>query len=251
MLDVMDTVVVVRGEAELFERTGNLFAGVTRELSCAANALRTWMGTHPTTGIAAHPPGLRVRKLFRLSTMLDPRWAPHARIMAGHGADVRISAHEVNETIRLDGRVAILAGDESHGARSYSVITRPEVVHGIAPLFEAAWRAGTEPAVHEAEVAELREFVPGVPDALNEGWTDAAAARALGLSLRTYRRRVAELMTALGASSRFQAGRGPVSWVWSESQRPWLATALIASAAASGSRYSPPGLSGLSSSSRS
>ncbi|MFD7653000.1 DNA-binding response regulator [Actinosynnema sp. NPDC059797] len=201
-------VAVVRGEAELFERTAHLFAATTRELSCAANALRTWMGTHPRAGVARppHAPDLRVRKLFRLSTLLDPRWADHARVMAGHGAHVRVGAHDVNETILLDGRVAILAGDEAHGARSYSVVTAPELVHGISSLFEAAWRAGTELAVHEARVAELRSFAPGVLDALNRGLTDAAAARALGVSLRTYRRRVAELMTVLGASSRFQAG---------------------------------------------
>ncbi len=132
-----------------------------------------------------------------------------ARLIADHGAHVRVSAHDVNETIVLDGRVAILAGDESHGARSYSVITQPEVVHGITSLFEAAWRAGAELAVHEAEMAELRAFAPGVLDALNAGWTDETAARALGVSLRTYRRLVAELMTALGASSRFQAGARP------------------------------------------
>lgn len=60
--------------------------------------------------------------------------------------------------------------------------------------------------MHGAEMAELRAFVPGVLDALNHGWTDETAARTLGVPLRTYRRRVAELMTALGASSRFQAG---------------------------------------------
>ncbi|XVS64107.1 DNA-binding response regulator [Actinosynnema sp. CA-299493] len=206
MLITVDAMTVVRGEAELYERTAHLFTATRTELLCAANALRTWMGTHPRAGIARHPPGLRVRKLFRLSTLLDPRWAHHARHMAEHGADVRVSAHDVNETIVLDGRVVILAGDESHGARSYSVITQPEVVHGITSLFEAAWRAGTQLAVHEAEMAELRAFAPGVLDALNEGWTDETAARALGVSLRTYRRRVAELMTALGASSRFQAG---------------------------------------------
>lgn len=36
--------------------------------------------------------------------------------------------------------------------------------------------------------------------------TDEAASRRLGVSLRTYRRRVAALMAALGARSRFQAG---------------------------------------------
>ncbi|MEU7531382.1 DNA-binding response regulator [Saccharothrix sp. NPDC042600] len=200
----MSGVVVVRGEAELYERAGHLFEAATTELACAANALRTWMGTHPK--ILPRQRASKVRKLFRLSTMLEPTWAEHARVMASHGADVRVSAHEVNETILLDDRVAILAGDESRGARSYSVITRPEVVHGVRSLFEAAWRGGTELAVHEAEMAELRAAVPGVVDALNAGWTDEAAARALGMSVRTYRRRVAELMSALGASSRFQAG---------------------------------------------
>ncbi len=38
------------------------------------------------------------------------------------------------------------------------------------------------------------------------GLTDEAAARRLGTSLRIYRRRVAELMAALEAGSRFQAG---------------------------------------------
>ena len=55
-------------------------------------------------------------------------------------------------------------------------------------------------------MVELRPLTPGILTALNDGLTDEAAARALGLSLRTYRRRVAELMAAMGATSRFQAG---------------------------------------------
>jgi DNA-binding NarL/FixJ family response regulator len=41
---------------------------------------------------------------------------------------------------------------------------------------------------------------------LATGLTDEAAARRLGISLRTYRRRVAGLMNLLEADSRFQAG---------------------------------------------
>ena len=43
-------------------------------------------------------------------------------------------------------------------------------------------------------------------EAAAAGLTDEAAARRLGTSLRTYRRRVAELMAAFEAGSRFQAG---------------------------------------------
>lgn len=42
--------------------------------------------------------------------------------------------------------------------------------------------------------------------ALGSGATDEAAARDLGMSVRTYRRRVAELLDVLEAGSRFQAG---------------------------------------------
>ncbi|MFF3331839.1 hypothetical protein ACFYWX_20100 [Streptomyces sp. NPDC002888] len=42
--------------------------------------------------------------------------------------------------------------------------------------------------------------------ALGSGMTDVTASRELGMSLRTYRRRVAELLVALGADSRVQAG---------------------------------------------
>jgi DNA-binding NarL/FixJ family response regulator len=45
-----------------------------------------------------------------------------------------------------------------------------------------------------------------VLEVLASGCKDETAARTLGLGVRTYRRRVAELMTALGAESRFQAG---------------------------------------------
>ncbi|MFD0383713.1 helix-turn-helix transcriptional regulator [Streptomyces stramineus] len=41
---------------------------------------------------------------------------------------------------------------------------------------------------------------------LGEGYTDEAAARELDISVRTYRRRVADIMRLLGARSRFQAG---------------------------------------------
>ena len=60
--------------------------------------------------------------------------------------------------------------------------------------------------LYEASLTGLRALAPSLLDALASGAKDEAAARELGLSLRTYRRRVAELMAAVGASSRFQAG---------------------------------------------
>ncbi|WP_199441612.1 DNA-binding response regulator [Umezawaea beigongshangensis] len=201
----VDQIVVVRGERELHERAGHLFGTAREEIACIANSLFTWQATHPSGPLGASAP-VPKRKVFRRSAMLDPSWAQHARAMADNGAEVRITSHEANETVLLDRRLAILAGDVVDGVRSFTVVTSPDLVRGIASLFEVAWRAAVELDAHDRQMAELRPLAPRIISALNAGWKDETAARALGLSLRTYRRRVAELMEALGATSRFQAG---------------------------------------------
>jgi DNA-binding NarL/FixJ family response regulator len=199
------SVVIVHGEEELFARTAHLFAAAA-EVACAAHDLNTWKATHPREPAVARVSAVRMRKLYRPGVLLNPSTAQHLASLRQHGADIRITQDEVNETIILDRRVVILAGDLSAGRRSYSVISRPEVVQGVASLFEAAWRGSTELAVYDAQLAELRSLAPRVLELLAEGGKDESAARTLGLGVRTYRRRVAELMAALGADSRFQAG---------------------------------------------
>ncbi|HEX6875106.1 MAG TPA: helix-turn-helix domain-containing protein, partial [Nocardioidaceae bacterium] len=49
---------------------------------------------------------------------------------------------------------------------------------------------------------------------LTRGAKDEQIARTLGVSLRTVRRRIAELMDELGADSRFQAGAEAVRRGW-------------------------------------
>lgn len=196
---------IVRGEEELFARAAHLFATAS-EITCAARDLSTWATTHqvPLAPVGAPP---RLRKLYRPGVLLDPSSAQHLRTVAAkHGADVRITTDDLNETIILDRRFAILAGDLDDGTRSYGVVTEPAVVQGIVSLFEAAWRSATELEVYDAQHAELAELAPKVLSLLASGCKDETAARTLGLGVRTYRRRVAEVMAALGAESRFQAG---------------------------------------------
>ncbi|MFI7119374.1 DNA-binding response regulator [Amycolatopsis sp. NPDC049868] len=205
-----DSVTIVRGEEELFRRVGHLFSTVT-DLACAANDLATWVAdrrSEELTAAAERRAGqIRIRKIYRAGLLLDPGSAQElARVRDRFGARIRISTEDLNETIVLDGRLVILAGDLTAGQRGYSVITQPETVQGVMSLFEAAWRSATDLAVFDAQVSEIRRLAPAVLDLLGSGVKDEAAARTLGLGVRTYRRRVAELMTALGAESRFQAG---------------------------------------------
>lgn len=206
-----EAVTIVHGEQELFERTMHLFASAT-DVACAANDLFTWAGARIADGHAEayrqhRPGGARIRKVYRSGLLLDPVAARTlARARDEHGAQIRITTDEINETILLDRRIVILAGDLSAGRRSFSIITQPEAVQGVTSLFEAAWRSATDLAVYDTQIAEIRQLAPQVLDLLGQGVKDEAAARTLGLGVRTYRRRVAELMEALGAASRFQAG---------------------------------------------
>jgi DNA-binding NarL/FixJ family response regulator len=201
--------VAIRGHRELYERTWHLFEAAKTEIACAANHLYTWVLSRqdpPPMPAEPIPGGFTMRKLYRPGVLLDPASVQHLRRMVELGAEVRITPDDINETIIIDRRVAIMAGDTSHGERSFSVVWSPDVVGAVHSLFEAAWRASTSLEDYDRQVIEVRRLAPKILELLGSGHKDETAARALGLSVRTYRRRVAELMTALGATSRFQAG---------------------------------------------
>lgn len=204
-MSVESGVRVLRGEAEVFARTRHLFA-TAGELWCAARDLNTWvLGQDLADRLSGARP--RLRKLYQPSALMSPPMARHLRtVAAGPDAQVRITADSINETIIFDRQFAILAGDSSAGRRSYSIVSEPALVQNVTSLFEAAWRSATDLAVYDAPYAKLREMAPRVLELLSSGCKDETAARALGLGVRTYRRRVAELMSALDADSRFQAG---------------------------------------------
>ncbi|HYQ65647.1 DNA-binding response regulator [Actinophytocola sp.] len=194
---------VVHGEEELFARTSHLFATAS-EIFCAAKDLNTFATTRPPTEPVSMP---RLRKVYQPAALLNPSTAQHMRTVSRRrAAEIRITTDDLNETIIIDRRFAILAGDLRDGQRSYGVVTAPAVVQNVLSLFDAAWRSATDLAVYDARYAELRSLAPRVLELLASGCKDETAARTLGLGVRTYRRRVAELMTALGAESRFQAG---------------------------------------------
>jgi DNA-binding NarL/FixJ family response regulator len=206
------TVITLRGEQELMARAGHLFAA-REEFICAATDLSTWAasGTHEAAiavmreRLAA---GARVYKMYNPGAVVDPTDAHFLLAAAQAGVHVRICLADLaHETIIIDRRVVILAGPPVAGVREYSVVFAPEVVAGVRSLFLTTWQTATE----------LAEYLPARPPHVDEqgltilrllsaGQKDETAARSMGLSVRTYRRRVAELMTLLGAESRFQAG---------------------------------------------
>src|SRR5882762_10154732 len=105
--------VVIRGHRELYERTSHLFSSAKTEIACAANDLFTWVARKQAAPPSPEEPfaGFTIRKLYRPGVLLDPASTQHLRQMSQVGAQVRITPDELNETILIDRRVAILAGD--------------------------------------------------------------------------------------------------------------------------------------------
>ncbi|QUQ70456.1 helix-turn-helix transcriptional regulator [Kutzneria sp. CA-103260] len=205
----MDQVVVLRGEHELRTRAQHLFIA-RHEFTVAASDTATWSALETTDGLvdrmrARIEAGVRVRKVYNARILDDRETAARLSVLAGVGLGVRLCHTPLShETIVVDRRIAITAGPPVDGVRSYTVVQAPDVVAGLAMLFEVSWDAATDLA--EFEGPALDERSREVAAMLGSGLTDEASARKLGLSLRTYRRRVAELMELLEADSRFQAG---------------------------------------------
>lgn len=122
----------------------------------------------------------------------------------GDRLQIRVARVPYLETVIVDGEVVLVRTEP--GSHASLVQARPvlEALHG---LFLSAWRHGTVPSGRiDLGNAERTDLAVAILEQLNAGGTDQAAARELGVSVRTYRRYVAGIMDALGTKSRFQAG---------------------------------------------
>ncbi|WP_404955543.1 hypothetical protein [Streptomyces sp. 147326] len=124
---------------------------------------------------------------------------------SGMASSIRVATTRSQEAVIVDGRVVFLPGDRT--GRGRATLRSPAVVRVLESMFAGAW----DTAVPLADYDRLRhrahsETARRVLRHLGAGLTDDAGARAMRVSLRTYRRHVAELMRALDASTRFEAG---------------------------------------------
>jgi len=86
-----------------------------------------------------------------------------------------------------------------------SLVRQQGLVEALTWWFELMWeRAAPVPALDRGQARpDMRRFLL---QQLASGVQDEQVARTLGISLRTVRRRIADVLTELGADTRFQAG---------------------------------------------
>ncbi|MGD9486163.1 LuxR C-terminal-related transcriptional regulator [Streptomyces sp. TRM70308] len=150
------------------------------------------------------PPGVRVRALL-------PAAAPRAgrgRRPAPGGAELRHAATTppVRMTI-ADRSAAVVHAPSDDGSPAAELVTSPALVTALYALFQREW-AAARPAEAPPRRREtgLTDQEHALLELLREGLTDEMAARRLGVSPRTVRRTMSELLTRTGVRSRFQIG---------------------------------------------
>ncbi|MFI6641236.1 DNA-binding response regulator [Streptomyces sp. NPDC050504] len=121
--------------------------------------------------------------------------------------EVRVVEGELREAVVVDGMVALVRSVREKSDGHAAVVNDPAVVRALELLFAGAWSTSRTLTDHLGLSPRLHtELTRSILEKLRVGHTDDVAARELQVSLRTYRRHVAEIMRELGANSRFQAG---------------------------------------------
>jgi DNA-binding CsgD family transcriptional regulator len=129
------------------------------------------------------------------------------------GEQIRV-VPDVPVRLAVFGAETAILPEEWHGeSAGRLVIRQPGIVSACIALFEQTWqRAVTVPGFgHPAVDTDMRRHLL---EMLAGGAKDEQMSRALGVSLRTVRRRVADLLAELGVDSRFQAGVEAVRRGW-------------------------------------
>ncbi|MFH9263193.1 TrmB family transcriptional regulator sugar-binding domain-containing protein [Streptomyces sp. NPDC017546] len=144
-------------------------------------------------------------RLLTTPSMLDEEYVREQRDKE-YPAAIRVARLPPLQALIVDGRTALVVADSAAG-RYASLIRLPEMLNTLSIHFESVWR-NAAPAWERIAFNSWgrAELARRILSALRAGVTDEVAARELSVSVRTYRRYVAEIMVLLGATSRFQAG---------------------------------------------
>ncbi|WP_149830444.1 LuxR C-terminal-related transcriptional regulator [Streptomyces tailanensis] len=160
--------------------------------------------------------GVRMRSVYLDSVRNDYATSEYATWLTSMGGQVRTVPALPMRMIICDREVAVVPVNSEDSRQGALVIRYHGVVRALAELFELVWAQGvplgegSRPAA-ENEASERDRVLLKL---LSEGMTDQGIARKLGLSVRTIRRLMSDLMKRLDAQSRFEAGAEAVRRGW-------------------------------------
>lgn len=148
--------------------------------------------------------GVRMRTLYQHTARYHLPTQEYARRMTDEGAEIRTLSELFGRMVAFDGETVFIPHQDDLDAAI--VIQDPSTAAYLCATFDHAWSLAEpyQPAWTESSARD--EVKQAIVRLLAEGMKDEMVARRLGMSLRTCRKHIAEIMEQLGAASRFQAG---------------------------------------------
>lgn len=151
--------------------------------------------------------GVRTR-LICLESSVDRNFADDARALAERDIDIRLLPTLPLQMMVYDDLAVVTAIDPTNPGAGAAVVRVPGIVAGMRALFEAQWALARDPQIEPARRRSDDQGLTSTEAAmlrlLAQGQKDESVARALGTSVRTTRRIVADLSERAGATSRFE-----------------------------------------------
>lgn len=151
--------------------------------------------------------GVRMRTLYQHTARYSRPTAAYVERVTALGSQVRTVGDGLMRMILVDRHTGLMEVQDD--IKAALVVREPNVVHFMVQTFERCW-AEAEPFSTTVGPDQARsisdELRQTIVRLLAEGLEDKVIARRLGMSERTCQRHIAEIMRAVGAKSRFQAG---------------------------------------------
>jgi hypothetical protein len=163
----------------------------------------------PATLRSALDRGAAVRQVTSRAGLLADR--DLGAIVYRAGGQARVVPKVPVKMFVIDRRIAVLAIDMTVLAHGYQVVRDPRLVAALVAIHRELWSAGSDP---DGEATGPPPHLATLLPALAVGDPDEVACRRLGISARSYSRRVADLLSILGVQNRFQAGAEAVRRGW-------------------------------------
>ncbi|AVZ74470.1 helix-turn-helix transcriptional regulator [Streptomyces lunaelactis] len=151
--------------------------------------------------------GVSMRTLYQHTARFSQGTREYVERVSQRGAEVRTLDDQFVRLLMFDQKVAVIGVEGDPGAAI--IVREPNLIHFIRSTFELWWVSATPFPLewNNQEVADISEQLKQrITLLLSEGLTDQSIATRMGMSVRTCRRHIAEVMDRLGVKSRFQAG---------------------------------------------
>ena len=150
--------------------------------------------------------GRRFHTVFDSRLLGEPEGLEIAQEWLALGDRIRVAAELPARLVLFGEDAALVSVPWGTPGSVTAVLRQPEAIRLLGWVFDRVWEVARELPVGGRDEDDVDRDRRRVLELLALGAKDEVIARHLGVSLRTARRRVADLFDELGATTRFQAG---------------------------------------------